>query len=193
MPRPTLPLGTYGDIRVYRTANGFRVRTLYRDFDGRTRAVERIGKTKAGTTRALVEALRDRARTDARSTITPDTRVRDVAALWFATLEEEGRSPSTIQLYRDRLQRQVLPALGSVRVRELTVGLIDRHLAAVKAQHGNAIAKTTVPSSPASARSPPAMTHCRRIPAGRRTGSAAQRRTRPARYRWPRSSSCAPI
>src|SRR5664279_1765973 len=99
MPRPTLPLGTYGAIRVYRTANGFRVRTLYRDFDGRTRAVERIGKTKAGTTRALVEALRDRARTDARSTITPDTRVRDVAALWFATLEEEGRSPSTIQLY----------------------------------------------------------------------------------------------
>jgi hypothetical protein len=143
MPRPTLPLGTYGAIRVYRTANGFRVRTLYRDFDGRTRAVERIGKTKAGTTRALVEALRDRARTDARSTITPDTRVRDVAALWFATLEAEGRSPSTIQLYGDRLQRQVLPALGSVRVRELTVGLIDRHLAAVKAQHGNAIAKTT--------------------------------------------------
>ena len=63
--------------------------------------------------------------------------------LWFATLEEEGRSPSAIQLYSDRLQRQVPPALGSVRVRELTVGLIDRHLAAVKAQHGNAIAKTT--------------------------------------------------
>ena len=57
--------------------------------------------------------------------------------------KRRGRSPSTIQLYSDRLQRQVLPALGSVRVRELTVGLIDRHLAAVKAQHGNAIAKTT--------------------------------------------------
>ena len=69
--------------------------------------------------------------------------MRDVAAQWFASLDEEGRSPSTIQLYGDRLNNQILPALGNVKVRELTVGLIDRHLTAVKAQHGNAIAKTT--------------------------------------------------
>lgn len=143
MGRANLPLGTYGAIRVYRTARGYRARTLYRDFDGRTRAVERNAKTKTAATRALIEALRDRARIDAGSAITPDTKVRDVAAKWFASLDEEGRSPSTIQLYGDRLNRQVLPALGGVKVRELTVVLIDRHLATVKTQHGNAIAKTT--------------------------------------------------
>ena len=65
MGRANLPLGTYVAIRVYRTARGYRARTLYRDFDGRTRAVERNGKTKTATTRALIEALRDRPRTDA--------------------------------------------------------------------------------------------------------------------------------
>jgi integrase len=143
MGRTNLPLGTYGAIRVYPTATGFRVRTLYRDFDGQTRPVERKGRTKSATTRALIEALRDRARTVARGIITGDTRFRDVAILWFASLEEDGRSPSTIQLYGDRLQKQILPALGNVKLRELTVGLIDRHLTTVKAQHGNAIEKTT--------------------------------------------------
>ena len=173
MPRPTLPLGTYGAIRVYRTANGFRVRTLYRDFDGQTRAVERIGKTKAGTTRALVEALRDRARTDARTSITPDTRVRDVAALWFATLEEEGRSPSTIQLYSDRLQRQG-PAGTGERQGPRTHGRSDR--SAPRRGQGPARQRDRQDHPYRHLRHllalPPVMTHCRR-PAGRRTASAA--------------------
>ena len=73
-----------------------------------------------------------------------------------------------------------------MRVRELTVGLIDRHLAAVKAQHGNAIAKTTrtvisgICSLATRHDALPAN------PAGRRTGSGAQRRT-------PRSLSVAEI
>jgi hypothetical protein len=33
--------------------------------------------------------------------------------------------------------------MADVRVRELTTGLVDRHLAAVKAKHGAALAKTT--------------------------------------------------
>jgi integrase len=48
-----------------------------------------------------------------------------------------------MQNYRDRLDRQVLPALGGVRVRKISVGLIDRHLAAVRAMHGPALAKMT--------------------------------------------------
>jgi len=36
-----------------------------------------------------------------------------------------------------------VPALGNVRVRELSVGLLDRHLRAVEAKHGAAMAKQT--------------------------------------------------
>ena len=44
--------------------------------------------------------------------------------------------------YRHQLDRHILTPLGDVRVRELTVGVVDRHLHAVTAKHGNAVAKT---------------------------------------------------
>jgi hypothetical protein len=47
MGRPPLPIGTYGSIRYYRTSTGWRATTNFRDFDGRTRPVERKGNTKS--------------------------------------------------------------------------------------------------------------------------------------------------
>jgi integrase len=114
---------------------------LYRDWDGVTRQVQRQAKTKGAAERGLAVALRDRGPAGADHEITPDTTVAALAEKWFRELE--GKSPSTMQAYRDRLDRQVLPALGSVRVRELSVGLLDRHLAAVRASHGPALAKMT--------------------------------------------------
>lgn len=143
MGRPQLPLGTYGKIRTYPHGSGFRAMTNFRDYDGKSRLVQRQGKSKAAAERALVTALRDRAHYDGGNTITANTRLAVAAQLYWAEIEESPRSPSTKGLYRDRIDQQVLPALGEVRLREVTVGLVDRHLAAVKAKHGNAMAKTT--------------------------------------------------
>ena len=55
----------------------------------------------------------------------------------------QDRSPTTVSTYRDRLDKQIIPALGNVRIRELTVGLVDRHLRAIGAKHGPALAKQT--------------------------------------------------
>ena len=139
--RPHLELGTHGRVRVYPDPAGYRAVCLYRDWDGVTRQVQRQAKTKGAAERALALALRDRGRSGAGQEITPDTKMADLAEKWFGELE--GRSPSTMQAYRDRLDRQVLPALGNVRVREISVGLLDRHLAAVRASHGPALAKMT--------------------------------------------------
>ena len=57
--------------------------------------------------------------------------------------ERQDRSPTTVAAYRGRIDKHILPALGNVRVRELTVGLVDRHLRAVEARHGAAMAKQT--------------------------------------------------
>jgi integrase len=46
-----------------------------------------------------------------------------------------------MQAYRDRLDRQILPGLGQLRVRELTVGVLDRHLRLIVDKHGAATAK----------------------------------------------------
>lgn len=139
--RPHLELGTHGRVRVYPDPAGYRAVCLYRDWDGVTRQVQRQAKTRGAAERALAVALRDRGRSGTGHEITPDTKMAVLAEKWFSELE--GKSPSTMQAYRDRLDRQVLPALGNVRVRELSVGLLDRHLAAVRASHGPALAKMT--------------------------------------------------
>ncbi len=141
MGRPGLALGTAGKIRLHATPSGHRAVAWYRDYDGKCRQVERHGKTKAAAQAALRLALRDRARFDVGGDITPDTRVNVVAEAWFAGLK--NLSPTTMQAYRNRLDQQVLPGLGNLRVRELSVGMIERHLRLITGKHGPAMAKMT--------------------------------------------------
>jgi integrase len=143
MGRPSLSLGCHGSFRTYPEGSQFRSRCKVRDYDGVIREVQRVGRSKAAAEKALSEALRDRARIDAAAEITPDTRLAAVAEVWFVDFGRQDRSPTTVAAYRDRLDKQILPALGSVRIREVTVGLVDRHLRAVEAKHGAAMAKQT--------------------------------------------------
>jgi integrase len=141
MARPPLPVGTYGKISIYPYAAGYRARTLYRDYDGVTRRVERHGHTKGVAERALRLALRDRVHVGAGADITPDTKLAVLAEMWFAEVSRLDRSPGTLRAYRERLDRQVIPSLGALRVRELSTGTVDRHLRAVRDKHGAAVAK----------------------------------------------------
>src|SRR5688572_4657211 len=133
MGRPPLALGTAGAIRCYKTDTGYRARVLIRDYDGAVRAVERRGPTRASAERALKSALRDRAPVGASGEISADSRVSALAEAWYAGLTD--LSPVTMQAYRDRLDRQILPGLGQLRVRELSVGVLDRHLRLVAEKH----------------------------------------------------------
>ncbi|MGY1829082.1 tyrosine recombinase XerC [Geodermatophilus sp. SYSU D01180] len=141
MGRPGLALGTAGKIRFHATPSGHRAVAWYRDYDGRCRQVERRAKTKAAAAAALRLALRDRARSHTAGDISPDTRVSVLAEAWFAGLK--NLSPTTMQVYRHRLDQQILPGLGSLRVRELSVGTVERHLRLVADKHGPAMAKMT--------------------------------------------------
>jgi Phage integrase central domain len=129
-------------VQAYRTAAGWRVRTRYRDYDGQIREVQRHGKTRGAAEQSLRVALRDRARSEGDAEITSETRVSVLAEVWFRYLSEQDRSITTLQQYRYRLDRQILPVLGGLRVRELTPGIIDRHLRLMATRHGPAAAKT---------------------------------------------------
>lgn len=139
MGRPPLALGTAGAIRYYKTDTGYRARVLVRDYDGQVRALERRAPNRTAAERALKLALRDRAPGQARGEITADSRVSALAEAWYAALDD--LSPITLQAYRDRLDRQLLPRLGQLRVRELSVGTLDRHLRGIADQHGAATAR----------------------------------------------------
>src|SRR4028119_1994780 len=141
MGRPGLALGTAGKIRFHTTPSGYRAVAWYRDYDGKCRQVERSAKTKAAAEAALRLALRDRARFDTGGDITPDTRVSVLAEAWFSGLK--NLSPTPLQASRHRLDQQILPGLGNLRVRELSVGTIERHPRLIADKHGPAMAKMT--------------------------------------------------
>lgn len=142
MGRPPLALGTAGKVRYYGSGKDWRARCLYRDYDGVTREVERSGVSKSAADRALKEALRDRVRIDTTAEINPETKVSIVAESWWAGFSMSDRSPGTKQIYRDRLDTQILPALGNIRMRELSTGIVERFLRAVEARHGASLTKT---------------------------------------------------
>ena len=153
MPRPPLPLGTWGEIRTHATAHDdkgkatrFRAVTNYRDHDGRTRQVERHGKTPAAATNNLRKALKERAATGRHGELTAMHRFGDAAALWldkFAELvKDERRSPGSLETYRRQLDSHVLPALRDLRLGEITTPLLDKVIGRIKNNTGNATAKT---------------------------------------------------
>ena len=143
MGRPSLDLGTHGKVRTYQAGAVWRARCYVRDYDGVVRECERTARSGAAAERALGKALRDRARIDAGAEITSDTKLSVVAEAWWTDFQRKDRSPTTLQAYRDLIDKQIAPALGNVRVREASVGLIDRHLRAVEIKHGAALAKQT--------------------------------------------------
>lgn len=129
MARPPLPIGTYGAIRTEQLgANRFCARARFRDYDGKTRDVEATDITGPAAIRALKTRLRDRA-TPNEDEITRETYVSKLAELWLDDIIAEERvTPQTIDRYRTSLRTAILPAVGNLRLREATVGRLDKFL-----------------------------------------------------------------
>jgi integrase len=140
--RPPLPPGTYGEIRAYPVNDGkFRAVTNYRDYDGVTRPVERHGKGRTTAVNRLKEALRDRTRRVAGDEIGADTRMSEVARLWFREIDESDRATRTKRTYRESWDRDVAHRVGRLRIVELTGGAADRVLREIREQVGPASAR----------------------------------------------------
>lgn len=145
MGRPPLPIGTYGKIRCYERGSGWVARTNFRDYDGVTRPVERVGKSKAAAERALKTELQQRTRGRTGS-LTRDSRVSEAAEQWFKRVEQkviDGElAEGSAETYRRQLDNHVLIALGAFRLHEVDTPTVDDFLAAVKTNVGSATAKS---------------------------------------------------
>lgn len=141
--RPTLPVGSYGEISTQRFGEGYRARCRFRDVDGVTRRVSATGPTRSAAERNLRIALTSRATGDE---LTGDSRFATVASLWFeqvsAATQDGERSPSTLRAYRSVLDGHVLPALGQLKLREVSTPRVDRFLLTVRDRSGTGMAKT---------------------------------------------------
>lgn len=133
MARPPLPVGTWGNISLTESKPGqWRARTRFRDYDGHVRDVEAWGKSKAAANTALKQSLAKRIVPSSADDITGATKVKDLGERLLSDLEAEKRiRPQSIDRYRQNFTAYIVPALGEYRVRELTVGTIDRFLKAL--------------------------------------------------------------
>ena len=145
MARPTLPIGTYGQISTQRLGDGYRARCRHRDPDGVTRRVSAVGPTRSAAEQNLRIALADRC-VGAEGALTKDSRFAAVAEQWFEQVSNAviagDRSPSTVRVYRTVLDSRVLPALGQLRLREVTTARVDNFLVTVRDRSGHSMAKT---------------------------------------------------
>lgn len=142
MGRPPLPIGTFGKIDFQVLGKDrVRARASFRDYDGHRRSVTRYGSSRAHAERRLREALRDRGNGEDPASVT--SRLSDVAALWLVEVDDSDLAWGTKRLYRFTAESYVLPGLGELRLREVTVPAIDRLLATVNSDHGAAAAKST--------------------------------------------------
>jgi integrase len=145
MARPELPIGTWGAIRTEKLGpNRFRARARFRDYDGKTRDIEATDITGPAAIRAMKVKLRDRA-TPTDDEITRETRVHTRAEAWIEEITAEERlAPQTIQRYQTSLRTAILPALGNLRLREASVGRLDKVLRAIAKDHPSAAKGTKV-------------------------------------------------
>lgn len=148
--RPPLDIGTHGKIRTSDTGEtggpkAWRAYCQYRDLDGKTRQVSASGPSIAAAERELKRKLKQRSTTST-DEITPETKLKQAAEAWHrtftASVDAGRRSPTSAEQYRCFLDRYLLPAMGQVRLREVTTGRVDAALQAIKAKAGEPTAKS---------------------------------------------------
>jgi hypothetical protein len=95
----------------------------------------RWGATETEARARLLVAL------EARAALPPGqwaagARLREIVPLWQADLDASPPAPSTRQLYAAATRLHVQPALGELRLGELTPALLDRALGQLRLRHG---------------------------------------------------------
>jgi hypothetical protein len=111
-----------------------------------TRRVEAYGRTPTDASNKLHQKLKERSDKGRAGELTATHRFSEAAALWlvkFSVMVEDGRrSAGSLDTYRRHLDNHVLPAIGQVRLGELTTPLVDKVIGRIKTEVGAPTAKS---------------------------------------------------
>lgn len=145
--RPQLRIGTHGKIqRVHKGGGVWLARCRYRDADGVTRLVQKLGPADEYDQHgklaedALIAALAERQRFAEYGEIGPHTKVSDLVEQHLARLAEDGRSPVTMSTYRFTTTK-LKKFIGGLRVSESSPARIDAALRSMRNAHGATMAR----------------------------------------------------
>jgi integrase len=136
MGRPRLPIGTHGRIDFHHATSGrIRARARIRDIDGVLRPVTRWGSTENEAEAHLSAALQRRACCGDHE-ITGETKVAAAVQTWLVEIDQSDLAVSTRQLYRAAGRLYLAPTLGSMRLAELSVSVVERALLTIRIDRG---------------------------------------------------------
>lgn len=146
--RPPLRIGQHGNIsRKYLGGGVWEAQCRYRDTDGVTRRVRRIGPPDQNDRRGklaedvLIEALgQRRPPSGAPDDVGLYTPVMTLVDHHIAQLKEDGRSVATLETYRI-VARKLKAKLGGVRVWEATPARMNAALRSMSSTHGPVMAR----------------------------------------------------
>jgi hypothetical protein len=143
--RPPLRIGAHGKItRKYLGGGVWSARCRYRDSDGVTRRVQRIGPPDEHDQHgklaedALIEALAQRRISDG-DEISLDTRIVTLVDQHIDRLVDDGRSVRTIDTYR-YAAKLLAKIIAGIRVGEATPARIDAAVRSMRQAHGDVMA-----------------------------------------------------
>jgi integrase len=130
--RPSLPLGKHGDIWTRREGKTYTAYCYYRDTDGVTRRVKASAPKAEQARIRLQERLASRSYS-ASGELSPDSTVAQLAETWIKQIVvspdgSEGVRQATKDRYVQQTRKHILPALGNLRLREITVGRVEDFL-----------------------------------------------------------------
>lgn len=126
-----MKVDVYEEERDGKIVKKWRARARIRDADGRTRQIEKWStKSEAAAKRTLTDELSKRSHSSGKD-ITTETPFTVCAGLWVDEIATSKRTKQTREMYEYSLHKTVLPALGGLRLGEITTGRADRFLKAV--------------------------------------------------------------
>ncbi|MCU9996245.1 site-specific integrase [Mobiluncus mulieris] len=131
MPREPLAIGTFGSISTKKKAGKWTATTRFRDEDGRTRQVSSRGESKAACIRSLKVKIAGRTLVT-EGDITGETHVETLCTMYLearAMQVEAGKiTPNTRDKEERAINNHIVPALGGLRLREVTVRKLNAFL-----------------------------------------------------------------
>ena len=150
-PRPQLAIGTYGNVSCSWDGLNVTARSRYRGLDGVTRQVSvslvvEKKRTPAATTaageKAAEEAIAAKVArlTGGTAEVNSETRIKDLAELWFLGKQTEDLKYRTIERARSVLDKHVIPRMGGLKLHEATTSRIDLVIREITAESGKATA-----------------------------------------------------
>lgn len=142
-----MPIGTHGRITTVeltppgtkRSEQIWEARTRFRDADGASRRVKRTGRSKNAAETNLKGALTERQH-NAAVDLTGASRLSEAAARWLdarrADVATGDLGPRSVDEYESVLTLHVLPALGELRLREVTTARCEAWMQALRKHKG---------------------------------------------------------